>query len=73
MAVFNCTAVANSFVWRNNIIEIDEEMGTILTPVLVDEMEGIRKSTVRVSVSSTDNAANNYYLLRYQFNSTING
>ena len=57
-AVFNCTAVGNSFIWRANGIEIDEGMGTILMQVLVDGTEGIRRSTLRVSVSSTDNAAN---------------
>ena len=58
MAVFTCTAVGNSLFWRANGIEIDEEMGTTLTIVLVDGTEGVRRSTLRMSVSSTDNAAN---------------
>ena len=58
VAEFNCTAVGNSLFWRANGIEIDEEMGTTLTIVLVDGTEGIRRSTLRMSVSSTDSAAN---------------
>ena len=58
VAAFTCTAVGDSFVWIANGIDIDEEVGTILTTVLVDEMEGIRRSTVRIPVSSTDNSAN---------------
>ena len=56
--MFTCTAVGNSFVWRANGIEIDEDTGTILMLVLVDGTEGIRRSTLRMSVSSTNNAAN---------------
>ena len=55
MAEFTCTAVGTSLFWRANGIEIDEEMGTTLTTVLVDGTEGIRRSTLR---TSTDNAAN---------------
>ena len=58
VAVFTCTAVGDIFGWQANGIDIDTEIGTVLTPVLVDEMEGIRRSTVRVPVSSTDNLAN---------------
>ena len=56
--MFNCTGVGNSLFWRANGIEIDEEMGITLTTVLIDVTEGIRRSTLRMTVSSTDNAAN---------------
>ena len=57
MAEFNCTAVANSITWRANGQQIDNgDEGVLVATVIV--LINIRMSTLRLTVSSTDNAAN---------------
>ena len=55
VAEFNCTAVANAFVWRKNRMDIT----TGITTVVVDQVQSVGMSTLRMTVSSLmDNAAN---------------
>ena len=57
VAEFNCTAIANSFVWKANGVKINEGIGMITQPILLNETLNIFKSTLRIMASSTDNAA----------------
>ena len=56
VAEFNCTAVANAFSWRANGQEIISGKGFVITYVFLALY--IRMSTLRMMVSSTDNATN---------------
>ena len=60
VAEFNCTGVASGFVWEANGMEVkDDGIGTFISHVIsVDAANGIRMSTLRMKVSSTDNATN---------------
>ena len=60
MAEFNCTGVASDLVWKKNGAEvIHNGMEIVITQVVVNEMQSIRLSTMRVMVSSLDsNGAN---------------
>ena len=52
---FTCTAVANGFTWEANQKQLDNGEGIFITSVLV---QNILISTLRMAVSSTDNATN---------------
>ena len=55
----NCTAVANTFFWRENGQQLDNGInGVDITTVVVDGAQNIRMSTLRVP--ATDSAAANY-------------
>ena len=59
MAEFTCTAVANSIFWRANGQQLDNgDEGVIVETVLVNGTLSIRMTTLRLTVSSTDNATN---------------
>ena len=59
MAVFTCTAVADTFTWQANGLQIDEVEGEIfITNIELDLTLNIRESTLELTVSSTDNATN---------------
>ena len=60
MAEFTCTAVANSFTWAlyPNGQQINEEEGVDITTTTVNGALNIRMSTLRVAVTSIDDAAN---------------
>ena len=59
MAEFTCTAVANSITWRANGQQIDNgNAGINVVTVIVNEAQNIHMSTLRLTVSSTDNATN---------------
>ena len=54
-AEFTCTAIANTFVWKANDTELKNSDAILIIPViLLDEVQGIRMSTLRMTVSSTD-------------------
>lgn len=57
--MFNCTGIANNFNWRANGQQLDNGAGVTITPeVLVNETFQIRISTLRVTVTSVENATN---------------
>ena len=60
VAEFNCTGVASGFVWESNGMEvINDGIRTLISHAIsVDAANGIRMSTLRMKVSSTDNATN---------------
>ena len=61
VAVFTCTAVADTFNWQANGLQIDEVEGEIFitnTCIELDLTLNIRESTLELTVSSTDNATN---------------
>ena len=59
MAKFNCTAVANSITWKADGQQLDNgDEGVIESTVIVNGTLNIRMSTLRLTVSSTDNATN---------------
>ena len=59
VAVFHCTGVANSFTWRANGQQLDHGEGiTILPEVPVNETLQIYMSTLRMAVTSVNNATN---------------
>ena len=58
MAEFTCTAVASAIIWRANGQQIDEGDVVKITTVLVNGTLSIRKSTLELTVSSTDDATN---------------
>ena len=60
MDEFNCTGVASGFVWESNGMEvINDGIRTLISHAIsVDAANGIRMSTLRMKVSSTDNATN---------------
>ena len=55
---FTCTAVANSFTWQANGQQLDNGRGVFIMPVAVNEAQNIRMSTLRLTVSSIDDATN---------------
>ena len=58
MAEFICTAVGNTITWRANGQQIDEGEKVDITTVIVNNALNIRMSTLRLTVSATDNAVN---------------
>ena len=50
----------NTFFWKANGTELSngEKYFLTLVPLLLDEVQGLRMSTLRVTVASTDNATN---------------
>ena len=62
VAEFNCTGVATGFVWEADGVELkDDGMDTNLNisqAITVDATNGIIMSTLRLKVTSTDNATN---------------
>ena len=60
-AEFNCTGVASDFVWKANGLEVKDD-GTaralISQVISVDASNGIKMSTLRMKVNSTDDATN---------------
>ena len=59
-AEFNCTGIGNTFFWKANGTELSngEKYFLTLVPLLLDEVQGLRMSMLRVTVTSTDNATN---------------
>ena len=58
VAEFTCTAVANSFTWHANGQQLSDRDGVSRTTVAVEEARDIRKSTLKMAVTATDNATN---------------
>ena len=59
-AKFNCTGIGNTFFWKANGTQLSNGKKYFITivPLLVDEVQGLRMSMLRVKVASTDNATN---------------
>ena len=59
-AEFNCTGIGSTFFWKANGTELsnDGKKIFIAPPLLVDEVQDLKISTLRVTVASTDNATN---------------
>ena len=58
VAEFTCTAVASTFIWEANKVGITEEEGTAIMTIALNEAQSIRMSTLRIKVTTTDNAVN---------------
>ena len=58
MVEFTCTAVANGFAWEANGQQLDSNEVVAIANVPVNEMQNLRMSTLRILVTSTDNATN---------------
>ena len=60
VAEFSCTGVANSFVWEINGEQVDDngETFVVMTVRLNETQLNVRKSTLIMTMSSTDTAAN---------------
>ena len=60
VAEFSCTAVANSFVWEINGEQVDDngERFVVMTVQINKAQLNVRKSTLIMTMSSTDTAAN---------------
>ena len=58
VAEFNCTAAASGLIWKSNGQQIHNgDSGVVITPTQTLS-ENIRMSTLRMTVTSTDNATN---------------
>ena len=58
VAEFNCTAVANTFIWQTNGQQIDEGNVVKITNALVNGAQNIRISTLKLTVTSTNDTTN---------------
>ena len=58
VAEFTCTAIATSITWTANGQQLSNIDGVSIATVAVDKTRNIRISTLRIPVSSTDDATN---------------
>ena len=60
VAEFNCTGIADDFIWKINGVDVVSNGDSLIqTPTTtLNEAQGIRMSTLRVTDLSTDNATN---------------
>ena len=58
--LYSSPILGNTFFWKANGTELSngEKYFLTLVPLLVDEVQGLRMSMLRVKVASTDNATN---------------
>ena len=59
VAEFNCTAVAANFVWKKNGMDVNNGIGTVIKDTIVNEVQSIRKSMLKLTVSSVIDIASN--------------
>ena len=58
-AEFTCTGIGSTFFWKANGTQLSNGENIFITPpLLLDEVQGLKMSTLRVTVTSTDNATN---------------
>ena len=58
VAEFNCTGVANTFFWKANTLFLSNNGNEIFISPIIALDHDIRMSTLKVKVSSVDNATN---------------
>ena len=60
VAKFNCTAVVSAtIVWKKNGIDVNNGIGIAITETVVNEMQNIRTSSLKLMVSSLENKTAN--------------
>ena len=58
MVEFTCTAVTNGFAWEANGQQLDNNEEVVIATVPVNVVQNLRMSTLRILVTSSDNATN---------------